>query len=318
MNRVKKIIILIVIIILAFVSLFSILHSLKEAKKLASNQEQIDKIASDLEAAKQKADIENQRLVDLRSKSSVNQVFQDQYLKTKSLVAETDVFFNNADTNHPEIRISIKDKVAAQEINRRRQEINELLQTWSDNNAHSLETNQVLINQIKTALLFIQAYIEQLRKITADLATTNPSLTKAEISSYQKIVKNSSADLEKVIAIIKQTEILINNPAANADLAEEERQAEAAKGASAEVTNLENKLIEAEATSTVMVATSTAATTATTTDSTTGDGTTTTSRRPRIVNPEPYIIYQSNPAPYRDTGVDVVNSPATPLSKQDW
>lgn len=306
----KKIIISAITIILALVVVGTLLYSFNEAKKLAESQAVYNQQLADLELAKKKTAEENAKLRELRNKSLLNKVARAEYEKIKNLLAKTDIFFKNADTDHPEIQLKTKNKIIEDEVNARRQKIFEIMTLWAYNNDNSIETDQKLIDEIKTYLLIIGAYLEQLKDIVGDLSSGDSGLTAEEIRSYETLIDNSTKELTQIINTIKETEIIINQEgSAGEESAEIEKQIEIVKEEEENVAELEREI-------STPVATTTATTTPTNPRATTTA--TTTDRRPRIVNPDPSIIYQPNPAPYRDNGVDIINSASIPTPSQDW
>jgi hypothetical protein len=302
MNKTKKTISILIIIILSFIILFVCLYSFKEAKRLATDQAITDKNLADLESAKQKMDLENKRLSELRGKSYAMQVSQEQYLKIKSLVDKTNIFFRDADSLHPKIQIKINNKTLEDKINAKRLKINELLLTWDENNKRFLETDQALINKIKLSLKYIESYVEEIQTIVFDLSTKDSELSNEQINLYKNVITNSVSEIKQIITTVNQAETVImgsteNGSNVNSD--EITRQIEIVKQAENTVTNLEN------------IINNTATTTPPTPPQNSSVSTTTgtkVDRRPRIVNPEPAIIYQQNPTPYKNTGVDVNTS----------
>jgi hypothetical protein len=302
MNKTKKTISILIIIILSFIILFVCLYSFKEAKRLATDQAITDKNLADLESAKQKMDLENKRLSELRGKSYAMQVSQEQYLKIKSLVDKTNIFFRDADSLHPKIQIKINNKTLEDKINAKRLKINELLLTWDENNKRFLETDQALINKIKLSLKYIESYVEEIQTIVFDLSTKDSELSNEQINLYKNVITNSVSEIKQIITTVNQAETVMmgsteNGSNVNSD--EITRQIEIVKQAENTVTNLEN------------IINNTATTTPPTPPQNSSVSTTTgtkVDRRPRIVNPEPAIIYQQNPTPYKNTGVDVNTS----------
>jgi hypothetical protein len=313
MNKTKKIISLFIIIALAFVILFVYLYSFNEAKKLARDQAAANKIQVELEIARQKLETENQKLRELRINSAWGKMSEAQYLKTKKLVAELDIFFKNPDSSHPEIQLRTDNKIIAEEINSRRLKITEVLKIWADNNKNSLETEQKFIEEIKTALLFIKAYLEEIKSIVTDLHPDS-ELTAGQINSYTNIINTSINNFKEVVEVITRFEIETNdnsNNQINNEALEIKEQIEIITEIKNTINDLENKLITPVAT-----------TTSTTPNVNVNiiDPASTTIKvpsKPRIVNPEPTIIYQYKNTPYRDNGVDVnYNNNLAPT--QDW
>ena len=302
MNITKKNLSLIIIVILSIVVLFVCIYSFKEAEKLAVGQDITNKNLVDLETARQKIDLEKKRLIELRGKSYAMQVSQEQYLKIKSLVDKTNIFFRDADSLHPKIQIKINNKTLEDKINAKRLKINELLLTWDENNKRFLETDQALINKIKLSLKYIESYVEEIQTIVFDLSTKDSELSNEQINLYKNVITNSVSEIKQIITTVNQAETVImgsteNGSNVNSD--EITRQIEIVKQAENTVTNLEN------------IINNTATTTPPTPPQNSSVSTTTgtkVDRRPRIVNPEPAIIYQQNPTPYKNTGVDVNTS----------
>jgi len=314
MNKTKKIVSLIIIVILSFVILFTYIYLFNEAQKLAKSQLEQARISKELELAKEKLENEKKRLNELRGQSYFGQVSQTQYTKTKKLVEQTNVFFKNPESDQPEIQIPTKNKIIETEINSKRAKINEILKIWSTNNANSIETDEKLIAEIKTYLLIIESYMGQLQTIVSNLSTNNSELTNEEISTYTALVENSSEQLTEVIATINQAAITISKTDVNAQNEESEEiqnQIEVVIETQENIIDLENLLqaLQSISTTTIINETSTSTIATTTTVIIT--------RKPRLFYEKAGIIYQSNPAPYRDNGVDVLNTkPTTPL--QDW
>jgi hypothetical protein len=317
MYKPKKTTATIIVVLLAFIALGSVYYSFNEARKLASDRAVQNQSEADLKIAKDNFDLENKRLKEIRAKSYLMKISREQYTKTKKLVDQTNVFFKDADSLHPEIILKTGNRTTETEINAKRLKINLLLQDW-DNNEDSIETNQEIIDKIKTVILFVQSYMSQLQTIVYDLPTNSDGLTNEDINAYHQIINSGITQITEVMNIINQTESIINDPTnpLNSDSQEIAEQIEVIHRAEDRVTELENINNEANnqnpnaSTTNSIVNTDTASSTRNSTSSPT-------TRRPRIVNPEPMIIYQINPAPHRDTGVDLDKS-GNLDSVQDW
>ena len=319
MNKTKQKLSILMIIILSFIILFVYFYTFKEAKKMTADQATTSKNLADLEAAKQKVDFEKKRLNDLKSKSYAVQVSKEQYLKIKSLVDETNIFFKNANSLHPQIQIKIKDKALEDKINAKRVKINELLLTWEENNKSSMETSQSLINQIKIALLYIQSYVDQIHAIVFGLSAEDSGLSNEQINSYKKVITESVSGIKEIITTVNIADTIIreeskNNPETETNIT---KQIEVVRQAENNLANLEKNIDNTVAATTPKISQDNTNPVSSTTSNTNTSGGIKVNSRPRIVNPAPAIIYQQNPAPYKNTGVDVNTSgQMSPL--QDW
>jgi hypothetical protein len=311
MNKTKKNIYILITIVLSIFVIFACFYLFKEVKKMVSNNMVANKNLADLEIAKQKIDLEKKQLDELRSKSYAMQVSLEQYLKIKSLVDKTNIFFKDADSLNPQIQIKTKNRKIEDKINAQRLKINKLLLTWEENNKHSLETDQVLINQIKTAVLYIESYVEQIQSIVFELSSNDSGLSNEQINSYRNVITGSVFEIKQVITTINIAETAIkesikNNSDSNSN--EITKQIEVIRNTENTIINLENAINNTSTTSNTLQNNDNTISTTTETK---------VSLRPKIVNPEPSIIYQQNPAPYKNTGVDVnTSSQMSPL--QDW
>lgn len=310
----KKIISKLIIFVLVLAIIFGFIYFFKEIRIMIKGQTTSNKL-TDLELAKKNLEAEKTRLQEIRDKTYFGRVSKEQYEKTKKLVSQTDIFFKNPNSNHPEIQIKTNNATLIAEINARRQQINEAMRLWAENNANSLETDQKLIAEIKTVLSIIKIYIDQLKSMVKRLSVTNSGLTTDQINSFVEITESSSQEIDQIIIVINETEIIINN-SANNENEEVNTQINIIHEIEEEINQIEIGIIE------IPIATSTSTSTPpiivpvspTATNTPTNLNT---RRRPRIFNPEPLIIYQPNPAPYRDNGVDIITtSNSSPL--QDW
>lgn len=311
MTKTKKIIIFLIIISLTLATFFSVIYFLNQAKNKTTNNQN----SAELAVAKQKLALETQRLKEMRVNSYFIKVSNAEYEKAKNLVSDTDIFFSNPGSEHPEIQLKVKNKIIATDINNRRAKINEILEIWSKN-GESLETDQKLLDEINTYLLIIQSYLGQLNNIVSNLSTTDSGLTTRQIDSYADLIKNSFAEIEDIINTIKEAELIINGPATSIpDQNSNEiiNQIEIINEIREEVTELEEQIYNPIitpilATTSDQVGTSNPL--ATSTSSTTINN--------KVINPQnSSIIYKKNPSPFRDNGVDVNNS-GLPVPLQDW
>ncbi len=316
MNKTKKNLSILILITLSFTVLFFFLYSFKEARKLTADRALTN---SNLETARKKLELENKRLIEMRGKSYAMQVSQEQYLKVKSLVDKTNIFFKDADTLHPQIKIKTKNKTLEDKINARRMKINELLLTWEENNKRFLETDQALISQIQVALVYIDSYVGQLKTIVFGLSAEDSGLSDEQINSFRDVITSSVSEITEVITTVKIAETITkesaqNNPDTNSS--EITKQIEIVKQTEDTVKNLENTINNTPANPTPVTTQGNTGTTSTSTSTDTPAGIKI-NNRPKIVNPEPAIIYRQNPAQYKNTGVDVDTSgQMSPL--QDW
>jgi hypothetical protein len=262
-------------------------------------------VADKTVANKNLSDLGNKSFNDSQGRSYAMQVSQEQYLKIKSLVDKTNIFFKDADTLNPQIQIKINNKTLEDGINAKRIKINQLLLTWDENNKRSLKTDQALVNEIKESLLYIQSYVEQLETIVLNLSPEDSGFSAEQINSYKNVITSSVSEMTQIIDTVNQVEITTresgeNNNNTNPN--EITRQIEIFKQPENTIDTLEN----------IRNNTATA-----TTSKTSNPTETNVNSRPRIVDPVSTIIYQQNPASYKNTGVDVDRSgQMSPL--QDW
>jgi len=324
MQNSKKIFIAIVTILLAGAVLGSVIYFFNQAKKQSTSQKTQTELQADLAIARKNLAIETKRLAELRNNSYFHKISEEEYLKTKKLVEQTDIFFKDANSDQPKILLQTKNKIIETEINNKRAQINKFMKIWADNNAHSLETDKKLIAEIKTYLLVIQSYINQLQDIVSDLSINNSALSASQINSYGALIQNSSRELANIISTINQTEIIINNngqaSTTDSGSGEIEDQIVIITDIEDEIDNLEDEIDNTQATSTATTTATTTDAIATTTATSTDEDNNTDDEDTDNDNNNYYdsmIIYEPNPTPFQDNGVDIYNT-NTPVPLQDW
>lgn len=303
MNKIKKTIIWSIIIITAVGILTFIFYSFNQVQ-IPNNK---TKILSDLNQAQNRLTEEESKLKNVRQQSYWYKVSSAEYLKTKKLVARTDVFFKDPNGVNPKIQLITKNQIITDEINLKRQKINKLLEIWNQNNDLSLQTDSELIKEIQNYLLIIQAYLNQLQDITSNLSADN-NLTTEQITNYNSMVQESSTELINIINIITKAETIITNSSnTNATETEINTQIQIILEIKNDIDNLENKLNEQN----IITATTTTDITNTIDEE---------EEKNDIDKNQNYqgIIYTVTPTPHRESGVDIDIDSTKPTVLQDW
>ena len=320
MSKIKKYLIYIVVIISVAIIFGGVIYFFNQAQKQILKEKSPAELLADLETAKQKLAAETTRLREIRAGSYLISVSEAEYEKAKNLVTKTNIFFLNPEGSRPEIQLKINNKIIATEINNRRAKINEMLKAWSEND-QSLETDLKLLEDIKTYLIIIQVYLDQLESVVADLSTNDSGLTAGQIDSYTTIVRDGSEEIKNIIETIKETASIITGPTTSTssqNSSEISAQAEIIAETTNEIIHLEDQLYNPPTDTSKTSPTSTPLQDETTTNPLPSTSTESETIITRIINPQnSSIIYRSNPRPYRDNGVDIDSTGKT-VPLQDW
>ena len=167
----------------------------------------------DLEEANAVVERETENLNFLESRYSSERAvigeIQNQYSKISDVILKkTDALFNNPQTQNPEIKVKVATKKIDEDINSKRLEITEALDSWRDtmelidsNTNKNLPTLPALVEKAKQDVAVVVEYVKELDKIVKVLTPADSGLTQAQIDTYKSEVAQAVAEAQKANTI---------------------------------------------------------------------------------------------------------------------
>ncbi len=147
---------------------------------------------------------------------------KDEYSSVRrNILAKTDIFFSNANSEDPRIKIKISDKSVEAEINKKRLQITKMLEAWELKNEiinsdslyqDLLPTLNDLVKSAEQDMAYIRQYVKELEVIINNLSPNNSNLTQAQIIALESIIEDSNEYIQESISVISEIQAEIPVP----------------------------------------------------------------------------------------------------------
>ncbi len=187
------------------------------AVRLAQNKAYVEQkraeavTAKTLAQAKKNLELAKAGLSNLLARSGAEQAviaqIQSEYSNVSdTIIKKTDVMFQNPTTQNPAIKIKISNNKTKNDINQKRLQITQLLDSWSNTiaeiNSDIPSVNPppalpALVEKAKEDVALVQTYVDDLKNIVDALTPANSGLSQSEIDSYKAIVESVSNEAQK-------------------------------------------------------------------------------------------------------------------------
>ena len=167
-----------------------------------------NELQANLDSAKIRAQLAKDKLNQLKQAAEAEKVsnarLQQALSQAQTIISTTDVFFDDAKTDHPTFNISTKDSKIEARISAKRAQLNSALVAWkralAGANPDVVDANRNMTT--REYLVLIQNYLAELQAIVNVLSPESSGLTQEQIDADKAIVAAATADTTKTIATI--------------------------------------------------------------------------------------------------------------------